>query len=73
MTDYKDTLNLPKTAFPMKGNLPNREPAMLERWLETDLYARMRAAGSGRPLFTLHDGPPYANGEIHIGLSLIHI
>ncbi|HSG11123.1 MAG TPA: isoleucine--tRNA ligase [Gammaproteobacteria bacterium] len=67
MTDYKDTLNLPKTAFPMKGNLPNREPAMLERWLETGLYARMRAAGSGRPLFTLHDGPPYANGDIHIG------
>jgi len=67
MTDYKDTLNLPKTAFPMKGNLPNREPEMLAHWQQTDLYARIRAASAGRPLFTLHDGPPYANGEIHIG------
>ncbi|HDN69356.1 MAG TPA: isoleucine--tRNA ligase, partial [Gammaproteobacteria bacterium] len=67
MTDYKDTLNLPKTAFPMKGNLPNREPAMLKRWDEMDLYARLRQAGEGRPRFVLHDGPPYANGDIHIG------
>ena len=67
MTDYKDTLNLPKTAFPMKGNLPNREPAMLRRWDEMDLYARLRQSGAGRPRFVLHDGPPYANGNIHIG------
>ncbi len=67
MTDYKETLNLPKTAFPMKGNLPNREPEMLRRWDDMDLYARIRKAAAGRPLFTLHDGPPYANGDIHIG------
>ena len=67
MTDYKDTLNLPKTAFPMKGNLPNREPQMLQRWEEMDLYARLRQSGAGRPRFVLHDGPPYANGDIHIG------
>ncbi len=67
MADYKDTLNLPKTAFPMKGNLANREPEMLRRWEEMDLYARLREAGRGRPRFVLHDGPPYANGEIHIG------
>ena len=67
MTDYKDTLNLPKTAFPMKGNLPNREPELLKRWDEIDLYARLREQGEGRPRFVLHDGPPYANGDIHIG------
>ncbi|MGB5425349.1 MAG: isoleucine--tRNA ligase [Gammaproteobacteria bacterium] len=67
MTDYKDTLNLPKTAFPMKGNLPNREPQLLQRWEEMDLYARLRQSGAGRPRFVLHDGPPYANGDIHIG------
>ena len=67
MTDYKDTLNLPKTAFPMKGNLPNREPQLLQRWEEMELYARLRQSGAGRPRFVLHDGPPYANGDIHIG------
>ncbi|MEJ2347280.1 MAG: isoleucine--tRNA ligase [Gammaproteobacteria bacterium] len=67
MADYKDTLNLPKTAFPMKANLANREPAMLERWRDMDLYGKLRAAAEGRPKFVLHDGPPYANGEIHIG------
>ena len=67
MTDYKDTLNLPKTAFPMKGNLPNREPEMLKRWDDMDLYGRLREAGRERPVFILHDGPPYANGDIHIG------
>jgi len=67
MTDYKDTLNLPKTAFPMKGNLPNREPQQLQRWEEMALYARLRQSGAGRPRFVLHDGPPYANGDIHIG------
>ncbi len=67
MTDYKDTLNLPRTDFPMKGNLPNREPAMLKRWEEMDLYGQLRSTGAGRPRFLLHDGPPYANGDIHIG------
>jgi len=67
VTDYKDTLNLPNTEFPMKANLPEREPAMLARWEAAQLYQQIRAARAGRPLFVLHDGPPYANGEIHIG------
>ena len=67
MADYKDTLNLPKTAFPMKANLARREPEMLEYWDEIGLYRLMRETGEGRPRFVLHDGPPYANGEIHIG------
>ena len=67
MTDYKSTLNLPKTAFPMKGNLAQREPQRLKRWEEMDLYAKQREVAKGRPKFILHDGPPYANGEIHIG------
>ena len=67
MTDYKNTLNLPKTAFPMKGNLPHREPEILKRWEESDLYGQLRKACAGRPRFVLHDGPPYANGDIHIG------
>jgi len=67
MADYKHTLNLPKTAFPMKANLANREPNMVKRWLEMDLYGKLRAKGEGRDTFILHDGPPYANGQIHIG------
>ena len=67
MTDYKATLNLPKTKFPMKGNLANREPEMLKRWDAMNLYQKMREVGNGRPDFILHDGPPYANGDIHIG------
>ncbi len=67
MADYKHTLNLPQTDFPMRGNLPKREPEMLQRWQEMDLYGRMRQAGKGRKPFILHDGPPYANGDIHIG------
>ena len=67
MSEYKSTLNLPKTAFPMKGNLAQREPERLKRWQEDNLYAQVRAACDGRPLYVLHDGPPYANGEIHIG------
>ena len=67
MTDYKHTLNLPKTGFPMKGNLAQREPEMLKRWDGMDLYRAIREACAGRPKFVLHDGPPYANGEIHIG------
>lgn len=67
MSDYKDSLNLPRTDFPMRANLAQREPAMLERWRELDLYARIRAATAGRPRYVLHDGPPYANGDIHLG------
>ncbi len=65
--DYKKTLNLPKTKFPMKANLAQREPEMLKRWKTMDLYGLMRSAGTGKPKFILHDGPPYANGHIHLG------
>ena len=65
--DYKKTLNLPNTAFPMKGNLAQREPERLKKWNEADLYNKIRREFAGRPKFILHDGPPYANGEIHIG------
>ncbi len=65
--DYKGTLNLPGTAFPMRARLAEREPAMVERWERSDLYGRIRAASRGRPRFVLHDGPPYANGDIHMG------
>ncbi len=67
MSDYKQTLNLPQTDFPMRGNLAQREPEMLKRWEEMDLYNKVREASAGRPSFILHDGPPYANGDIHIG------
>lgn len=67
MTDYKATLNLPNTAFPMRGNLANREPEMLKQWQDSDLYQKIRQHCDGRPTFVLHDGPPYANGDIHIG------
>ncbi len=67
MTDYKSTLNLPETAFPMRGSLNTREPGMLKAWQEAELYKAIRAARQGAPKFTLHDGPPYANGNIHIG------
>ena len=65
--DYKATLNLPDTAFPMKAGLPQREPKQLEAWAAQDLYGQIRAARKGAPTFILHDGPPYANGSIHIG------
>lgn len=68
--DYKDTLNLPQTAFPMKANLPQREPAMLARWQESSLYDTIRAQRKGQPQFILHDGPPYANGRPHLGTAL---
>ena len=68
--DYRDTVFLPRTAFPMRADLPKREPEMLARWEKMDLWARMRADAKGRPLFILHDGPPYANGNIHIGTAL---
>jgi len=67
MTDYKPTLNLPETDFPMRGNLPNREPAQVDKWLSESLYKTVRNHMEGRPKFILHDGPPYANGNIHIG------
>ena len=67
MSDYKDTLNLPKTAFPMKAGLAQREPQRLKQWQENDLYGKIRAASAGRPKFILHDGPPYANGDLHVG------
>ncbi len=67
MSDYKQTLNLPDTAFPMRGNLANREPAMLQAWQDMDLYQKIRDISAGRPKFVLHDGPPYANGDLHIG------
>ncbi|MBY0544119.1 MAG: isoleucine--tRNA ligase [Gammaproteobacteria bacterium] len=67
MTEYKDTLNLPKTDFPMKANLAQREPELLARWQKMDLYQRLQDLGKDLPKFILHDGPPYANGEIHLG------
>ena len=69
-TDYSATLFLPQTNFPMRAGLPDREPTWLKRWEEMDIYSRQREAGRGKPLFTLHDGPPYANGNIHIGHAL---
>ena len=68
--DYAQTLLLPDTPFPMRAGLPQKEPEILARWEEMDLYARLREAGEGRPKFVLHDGPPYANGNIHIGHAL---
>ena len=65
--DYKNTLNLPQTDFPMKANLAVREPETLKRWQEMDLNKKLREQGRGRPKYVLHDGPPYANGDIHIG------
>ena len=67
MPDYKDTLNLPDTPFPMRGDLAKREPGWIAAWQEKRLYDKLRANAKGRPLFVLHDGPPYANGDIHIG------
>lgn len=67
VSSYKDTLNLPKTEFPMRGNLPKREPEMLKRWQEINIYQRIQEQRADSPLFVLHDGPPYANGDIHIG------
>ncbi|EIJ35546.1 isoleucine--tRNA ligase [Thiothrix nivea] len=67
MTDYKTTLNLPNTPFPMRGDLAKREPGMLEDWENRQLYQQLRQHAAGRPKFVLHDGPPYANGIIHIG------
>ena len=69
-TDYRATLNLPDTPFPMRGDLPKREPAWVREWNEQGLYRQLRQARAGKPLFVLHDGPPYANGKLHIGHAL---
>ncbi|MGB3831734.1 MAG: isoleucine--tRNA ligase [Mesorhizobium sp.] len=68
--DYSSTLYLPRTDFPMRAGLPEKEPALVKRWLDMDLYRRLRETSAGRPLYVLHDGPPYANGNIHIGHAL---
>ncbi|MWN32395.1 MULTISPECIES: isoleucine--tRNA ligase [unclassified Gilliamella] len=67
MTDYKNTLNLPETGFPMRGDLAKREPAMLQHWYDKALYQKIRQVKKGKKAFILHDGPPYANGKLHIG------
>ena len=69
-TDYRATLNLPDTPFPMRGDLPKREPAWAKSWTDQGLYKQLRVARHGQPLFVLHDGPPYANGKLHIGHAL---
>ena len=74
--DYKETLNLPATDFPMRGNLPQREPEIMHRWTELDLDRKLSEPNQEKPNFTLHDGPPYANGTIHMpwlshGLSIL--
>ena len=68
--DYKATVFLPQTDFPMKAGLPKLEPELLARWVKLDLYKKLRADAKGRPPFVLHDGPPYANGNIHIGTAM---
>ncbi len=68
--NYKETLNLPKTDFPMRADLPKREPLIQDNWKEMDVYKKMIEARRGAPSFILHDGPPYANGDIHLGTAL---
>ncbi|WP_456275566.1 isoleucine--tRNA ligase [Bacillus sp. AK128] len=68
--EYKDTLLMPKTEFPMRGNLPNREPEVQAKWTEMNIYEKVQEKASGRPLYVLHDGPPYANGDLHMGHAL---
>ena len=68
--DYSETLFLPQTDFPMRAGLPQKEPELLKRWHGDGLYEQLRAASKGREKFVLHDGPPYANGNIHIGTAL---
>jgi isoleucyl-tRNA synthetase len=69
-TNYRATLNMPDTAFAMRGDLPKREPAWAKSWSDQGLYKKLRVARQGAPLFVLHDGPPYANGKLHIGHAL---
>src|SRR5437764_7196301 len=68
--DLKSTLNLPQTSFPMKANLPQNEPKWLAKWAQEDLYGQIRHARQDALIFTLHDGPPYANGRVHLGTAL---
>src|ERR1700737_4032829 len=68
--NYKETLNLPKTEFPMKANLTNREPEILSRWENENLYEQIQKARENDPIFVLHDGPPFANGDVHMGTAL---
>ena len=67
--DYKKTLNLPRTDFPMKANLVQKEPEILKEWEKQDIYKVIRDSSRGKPLYILHDGPPYANGHIHMGTA----
>ena len=68
--DYNKTLNLPKTEFPMRAGLPSMEPNRLKKWEEDNVYERLMEKNEGKPLYVLHDGPPYANGDIHLGTAL---
>lgn len=68
--EYKDTLLMPKTDFPMRGNLPNKEPEWQAKWEEEKLYEKIQEKNAERPTYILHDGPPYANGEVHMGHAL---
>src|ERR1700712_4321288 len=68
--DYRDTVFLPQTAFPMRGGLPQKKPPILARWEKMDLWGQLRKTSAGREKFILHDGPPYANGNLHIGHAL---
>src|SRR5204862_2775212 len=68
--NYKDTLNLPRTDFPMKANLAQREPELLKKWEETRVYQQIQKARANAELFVLHDGPPFANGDVHMGTAL---
>ncbi|MBQ2651363.1 MAG: class I tRNA ligase family protein, partial [Clostridia bacterium] len=68
--DYNETLNLPQTDFPMRAGLPNREPGMLEGWEKMDIYNELLKKNEGKPRFSLHDGPPFSNGNLHMGHAL---
>ena len=68
--DYNKTINLPKTDFPMRAGLPKREPEMLARWKELDIYHELLKKNEGKPRFSLHDGPPFSNGALHMGHAL---
>jgi isoleucyl-tRNA synthetase len=68
--DYNATINLPKTEFPMRAGLPKREPEMLEGFYQKDIYGKLMEKNEGKPLFILHDGPPFSNGDIHIGTAM---
>ena len=70
MSEYKDTVFLPKTTFSMRAGLPKKEPEILKFWQDIDIYSKLRGVRKGRELFVLHDGPPYANGNLHIGHAL---